>query len=315
MSANLPCPPGLAVRRLRPSQKNPFGRREGRRFHLGESTCRPPKLLPRIYRVGLSEAEIARHLDLFKATRQAKSENFDSLRLVLKAALVSPRFLFREETRTQKGDFSKPYPLDDFALANRLSYFLWSSMPDDALWQRAVSERLRSNLKRKFVVCSPIPRPMLSSAILPANGCSFATWKGPIPTGSLSIFTNELRQALRKETELFFSHLLRENRPVSEFLTANYTFSNNKLADYYKLEGKFDESFKKVSLSGEKRLQRGGIYPMLRSLPLLQTQLTRRSSEADGFWIICWGLRPKSLLLEYLNWRRRHREKTCIDSS
>ena len=103
--------------------------------------------------------------------------------------------------------------------------------------------------------------------------------------GRFPIFTNDLRRALRKETELFFSHLLRENRPVSEFLTANYTFSNNKLADYYKLEGKFDESFKKVSLSGEKRLQRGGILSHA-SILTVTSNPTRTSPVKRGRWVL-----------------------------
>ena len=162
------------------------------------------KLLPRIYRVGLSEAEIARHLDLFKATRQAKAENFDSLRLVLKAALVSPRFLFREETRTQKGDFSKPYPLDDFALANRLSYFLWSSMPD----RRSLAEGCLRNAEVKF---EEEVRRMLADPKTNAFISNFTgQWlqlrdleRSNPDQDRFPIFTNELRQALRKETELF----------------------------------------------------------------------------------------------------------------
>jgi hypothetical protein len=244
------------------------------------------KLLPRIYRVGLSETDITRHLDLFKVTRQAKSENFDSLRLVLKAALVSPRFLFREETRTQKDDFSKPYPLDDFALANRLSYFLWSSMPDDVLWHRAVSGTLRSNLEEEVRRMLADPKTNAFISNFTGQWLQLRDLERSNPDqGRFPIFTNELRQALRKETELFFSHLLRENRPVSEFLTANYTFSNNKLADYYKLEGKFDESFKKVSLSGEKRLQRGGILSHA-SILTITSNPTRTSPVKRGRWVL-----------------------------
>ena len=180
------------------------------------------KLLPRIYRVGLSETEIARHLDLFKATRQAKSENFDSLRLVLKAALVSPRFLFREETRIQKDDFSKPYPLDDFALANRLSYFLWSSMPDDVLWQRAVSGTLRSNLKRSSSYArrskdqcfhQQFHRPMAAASRLGKIQSRF---------GSLSSLYERPASGPEEGNGTFFLPSSSENRPVSEFLTANY---------------------------------------------------------------------------------------------
>ena len=98
-------------------------------------------------------------------------------------------------------------------------------------------------------------------------------------------FTNELRESMRMETELFFSHLLRENKPISEFLTANYTFSNKKLADYYKLEGKFDSEFKKVLLSGVNRMQRGGLLSHS-SILTITSNPTRTSPVKRGRWVL-----------------------------
>ena len=156
---------------------------------------------------------------------------------------------------------------------------------------------------------------MLSSAISPANGCSFATWKDPIPIWVAFQSLRRPASGPEEGNELFFSIFFGRTDRFRVF-DGNHTFSNNKLADYYKLEGKFDESFKKVSLSGEKRLQRGGILSHASILTVTSNPTRpRRSSEADGFWIICWGLRPKSLRLEYLNWRRLHRERPCNDSS
>jgi hypothetical protein len=131
----------------------------------------------------LSESEIARHLELFKVAKQGKTGSFEALRVVLKAALVSPRFLFREEARIDSRSEVEAYPLDDFALANRLSYFLWSSLPDEKLWERARSGTLRTHLEKRFAACLPTPKPMRSSAILPVNGYSFVTWKCQTPTG------------------------------------------------------------------------------------------------------------------------------------
>ena len=244
------------------------------------------KLLPRIYRVGLSEREIARHLDLFNATREGGGGNFEALRVALKAALVSPRFLFREETRMDKDGGAKSYPLDDFALASRLSYFLWSSLPDDALWQRARSGTLRSNLGMEV-------RRMLAD---PKTDAFIANFTGQwlqlrdLETSNpdrrrFPSFTDELREVMRKETELFFSHLLRENRPISEFLTADYTFSNKKLADYYKLEGVFDNEFRKVLLSGANRKQRGGVLSHS-SILTITSNPTRTSPVKRGRWVL-----------------------------
>lgn len=244
------------------------------------------KLLPRIYRVRLSEQEIARHLDFFKATREGKGGNFDALRIVLKAALVSPRFLFREETRTDKRDFTKPYPLDDFALASRLSYFLWSSLPDDELWKRALSGNLRSNLGKEARRMLADPKTDAFIANFTGQWLQLRDLEMSNPDrGRFPIFSDELRGVMRQETELFFAHLLRENRPISEFLTANYTFSNKKLADYYKLEGKFDNAFRKVSLNGANRQQRGGLLSHS-SILTITSNPTRTSPVKRGRWVL-----------------------------
>jgi len=244
------------------------------------------KLLPRIYRVGLSEHEIARHLDLFNVTREGKGGNFDALRVVLKAALVSPRFLFREETRTDKRDSAKPYPLDDFALANRLSYFLWSSLPDEVLWQRALDGTLRSNLGKEVRRMLADPKTDAFIANFTGQWLQLRDLEMSNPDRRrFPVFSDELRGLMRQETELFFSHLLRENRPISEFLTANYTFSNKKLADYYKLEGKFDNAFKKVSLSGANRKQRGGLLSHS-SILTITSNPTRTSPVKRGRWVL-----------------------------
>ncbi len=244
------------------------------------------KLLPRIYRVELSEPEIARHLDLFNITKKGKGGNFDALRVVLKAALVSPRFLFREETRTDNGDSIKAYPLDDLALANRLSYFLWSSLPDEGLWQRARAGTLRSNLGEEVRRMLADPKTDAFIANFTGQWLQLRDLEMSNPDRRrFPIFSDELRGVMRQETELFFAHLLRENRPISEFLTANYTFSNKRLADYYKLEGKFDNAFKKVSLNGLNRKQRGGLLSHS-SILTITSNPTRTSPVKRGRWVL-----------------------------
>ena len=243
------------------------------------------KLLPRIYRVGLTETEIARHLDLFKATKQAKSENFDSLRLVLKAALVSPRFLFREETRTQKT--ISPSRIRLMILPWRTDCLIFFGVPCRT---RSLAEGCLGNAEVKF------GRGSSSYARRSKDQCFHQQFHRPMAAasrlgkiqsrfGSLSNLYERPASGPEEGNGTFFSHLLRENRPVSEFLTANYTFSNNKLADYYKLEGKFDESFKKVSLSGEKRLQRGGILSHA-SILTVTSNPTRTSPVKRGRWVL-----------------------------
>jgi hypothetical protein len=244
------------------------------------------KLLPRIYRVGLSESEISRHLELFKVTKQGQTGNFEALRVVLKAALISPRFIFREETKTNLDKKQKAYLLDDFALANRLSYFLWSSLPDDALWQRALSGTLRSNLAKEARRMLDDPKSEAFTTNFTGQWLQLRDLEMSNPDRRrFPNFSDGLRSDMRKETEYFFTYLLRENRPISEFLTANYTFSNKKLADYYKLDGKFDDKFKKVSLSGVNRTQRGGLLSHS-SILTITSNPTRTSPVKRGRWVL-----------------------------
>jgi hypothetical protein len=244
------------------------------------------KLLPRIYRLPLSESEFSRHIDLFKESRTGKGGDFEALRVVLKAALVSPRFLFREETSTGSGDLAKAYPLDDFALANRLSYFLWSSLPDEALWQKARSGTLRPNLEKEVHRMIADPKTDAFVANFTGQWLQLRDLEMSNPDRRrFPIFSDELREVMRKETENFFAFLLRKNRPISEFLTAGYTFSNEKLADYYKLEGKFDNEFRKVLLSGVNRKQRGGLLSHS-SILTITSNPTRTSPVKRGRWVL-----------------------------
>jgi mono/diheme cytochrome c family protein len=244
------------------------------------------KLLPRIYRFPLSESELSRHVDLFEASRNEKAGNFEALRVVLKAALVSPRFLFREEARPSASDLPKVYPLDDFALANRLSYFLWSSLPDEALWQKAKSGTLRGNLDMEVRRMVADPKTDAFIANFTGQWLQLRDLEMSNPDRRrFPSFTDDLRSAMRKETEYFFGYLLRENRPVSEFLTADYTFSNQKLANYYKFEGKFENEFRKVFLNGINRKQRGGLLSHS-SILTITSNPTRTSPVKRGRWVL-----------------------------
>ena len=244
------------------------------------------KLLPRIYRFPLSASELRRHVDLFEASKKDKAGNFEALRVVLKAALVSPRFLFREEARPSASDLPKAYPLDDFALANRLSYFLWSSLPDETLWQKAKSGTLRGNLEKEVRRMVADPKTDAFIANFTGQWLQLRDLEMSNPDRRrFPTFSDDLRSAMRKETEHFFGYLLRENRPVSEFLTADYTFSNQKLANYYKFEGKFENEFRKVFLNGINRKQRGGLLSHS-SILTITSNPTRTSPVKRGRWVL-----------------------------
>lgn len=186
-----------------------------------------------------------------------RNEQFErGVREAFSAILTSPRFLFRAELQPQPNDPKSIHPLDEFALASRLSYFLWLSLPDEELRTLASEGKLRTNLE-------PQVRRMLAD---PKSARFFEDFPGqwlrtrnvlmtPITKRDEEI--NALRGAMKRETEMLFEHIARNDRDLLELVTADYTFVDRPLADFYKLKGYEGEGFQKVSLSKESR--RGGI--------------------------------------------------------
>ena len=184
------------------------------------------------------------------------------LELVIQAMLVSPHFLFRIEHDPDPEDPSRVHPVSDIELASRLSYFLWSSMPDDELLALAEAGRLRAS----GVLDAQVER-MLDD---PRSGALAANFAGQwLEIRNLDVvepdpetfpqWNPDLRDAMRAETRLFFQHVLRENRPLQEFLDAGYTFLNGRLAAFYGIDGVDGAEFRRIELSGEQREQRGGL--------------------------------------------------------
>ena len=105
--------------------------------------------LPRIYRSPLDPSQFDRHISLYKKMKQKGLNPLESLRQTFKAALISPNFIFREEKKLKVNSSTQPRLLDEYALAHRMSYFLWSSVPDDELWDLATQGKLRANLQEE----------------------------------------------------------------------------------------------------------------------------------------------------------------------
>lgn len=241
-------------------------------------------LAMRAYRRPVAAAEVERLLQLFDRS-QAEHESFeDSVRLMVQGLLVSPHFLFRAELHSHPAGPDRE-ELDSFALASRLSYFLWSSMPDEELFQLAQKDRLRDP-ETLAAQCLRLLRNPKASA-LTANFAgqwlqlrSLARFS-PDPA-RFPNFDDELRQAMVRETELFFEHMLREGRPVVEFLTADYTFLNERLARHYGISGVQGAHFRRVQLSTP---QRGGLLTH-GSVLAVTSNPTRTSPVKRGKWIL-----------------------------
>ncbi|SVD21595.1 uncharacterized protein METZ01_LOCUS374449, partial [marine metagenome] len=209
----------------------------------------------------------------------------EAIRLPLKAVLVSPRFLFRAESQPKPDDTKAVHPLDEFALASRLSFFLWSTMPDERLFELAAKGQLRANLPAEVrrMLAHDKARELTENFAgqwLQLRDLDLVT---PDPK-RFPVFDGKLRKAMRAETETFFHYLLRENRPVTEFLDADYTFINAPLARHYGLSSKFGDGLQRVSLK-ERGLPRRGVLTHA-SVLTLTSNPTRTSPVKRGKWVL-----------------------------
>ncbi len=209
-------------------------------------------LARRAYRRPVTSTDMEPLLKLYESGRS--SGTFETgIEHALRLILASPSFLFRTESAPPPGAV---VPVTDVELASRLSFFLWSSVPDDELLRVAEEGRLRD-----AVVLQEQIRRMLGDPKSQALVENFAgQWlklrnlRNHIPNpGDLPNFTNELRWAFWRETELFFESIMREDRNVLEFLTADYTFVNERLARHYGIPSVYGSHFRRVAIPGEAR--------------------------------------------------------------
>jgi hypothetical protein len=237
------------------------------------------------YRRPVTRAEVAA-LTRFVAMAKANGQNTEQgIQLALQAMLVSPNFLFRIEHDASPTDPTKVHPVTDVELASRLSYFLWSGMPDDELLGLAEAGKLRA----PGVLDAQVKR-MLADPKSSALAENFAgQWLElrnldvvkPDPQKFLE-WGPELRDAMKTETRLFFDYALRENRPLADFLDARYTFLNDRLAKFYGIPDVKGPDFRKVDLATD---QRGGILSQAGVLTV-SSYPTRTSVVIRGKYIL-----------------------------
>ena len=242
-------------------------------------------LARRAYRRPVTRAEVAA-LAKFAAMAKAEGQSVEQgIQLAIQAMLVSPHFLFRIERDLDPTDPSKVHKISDLELASRLSYFLWTSMPDDDLLSVAESGKLR----QRGVLESQVKR-MLADERSSALADNFAgQW---LETRNLDSITPdpkkfpewgpELRDSMKTETRLFFESILRENRPLSEFLDAKYTFLDERLAKHYGIEGVSGGNFRRVELTTD---QRGGLLSHA-SILSISSYPTRTSPVIRGKYLL-----------------------------
>jgi hypothetical protein len=242
-------------------------------------------LARRAYRRPVSKADTDQ---LMKFIQMAKDNGEDAehgIQLALEAMLVSPHFLFRIERDANPTDASKIHRVSDVELASRISYFLWSSLPDEELLGLAEKGTLHQpavlDLQLKRMLADP------KSSALAENFAG--QWLEIRNLDSVKpdldkflLWGPELKNAMMTETRLFFNHILQQNRPLSEFLDAKYTYLNERLARFYGIQGVTGPEFRKVDLTGG---QRGGILSQA-SVLTVSSYPTRTSPTIRGKYIL-----------------------------
>ncbi len=242
-------------------------------------------LAHRAWRRPVTRPEVAGLMKFVKMGQADGGSVEQGLQLALEAMLVSPNFLFRIERDPDPLDPTKVHRISDVELASRLSYFLWSSMPDDQLLGLAETHKLHEP-----VVLDAQIRRLLDDDRSAALAANFAgQWLEtrnldsvkPDP-GKFPEWGPELRDAMKTETRMFFEAMLRENRPIPEFLDANFTFLNERLAKHYGISGVQGEDFRRVDLTTD---QRGGVLSHA-SVLTVSSYPTRTSPVIRGKYVL-----------------------------
>ena len=243
------------------------------------------KFLPRAFRRPVTKDEIAKYARLVEfAVKQG--DGFErGMQVALQGILVSPHFLFRIESDRDPNDPTKRRSLNDYEIATRLSYFLWSSMPDDELF--AVAKK--GTLHKPAVLEQQVKRMLKVSrgkSLVDNFGSQWLNLRildeitpdrKRFPT-----FNARLRRDMRQETELFFAEVIREDRSILDFLDARFTYLNERLAKHYGIAGVKGDKFRRVKLTGN---QRAGVLTHA-SILTITSNPTRTSPVKRGKWIL-----------------------------
>ena len=242
-------------------------------------------LMRRAYRRPISDADLKKPLELYRTAKSA--DGFDAgIEMGISVVLTSPEFLFRIERDPAGVAPGAPYPLSDLELATRLSFFLWSSVPDDELLDAAI----KGDLDKPAVLEKQVTRMLADprSENLVTNFASQWLHLRNLDTITPDMrlfpdFDDNLRQAFRQETEMLVDSVIRENRSVLDLLRANYTFVNERLAKHYGIPNVYGSRFRKITFGED--AERGGLLRQ-GSILMVTSYTTRTSPVIRGKWVL-----------------------------
>lgn len=242
-------------------------------------------LAHRAYRRPVTKPEIDELVRLVARVQQDGDSFEEGLCLAIERMLISPSFLFRIE-HDPPARSRVPVALSPHELATRLSYFLWSSMPDDELLGLADAGKLSDARAVEAQVRRMLQDPK-AFALVENFGGQWLQFRAleshTVERKAFQHFTNYTRMSMQRETELFFEHIVREDRSVLDFIEAQYTFLNQRLADYYGIPGVEGTEFRKVTLPPESHRQ--GVITQA-SVLTVSSYANRTSPVVRGKWLL-----------------------------
>jgi mono/diheme cytochrome c family protein len=252
-----------------------------------ESTCARQiiaTLTRHAYRTPVQDADIQPILDFYKSSR--RDGTFErGIQSALQLILASPKFVFRVEQDPPNVPPGGIYRISDVELASRLSFFLWSSIPDEELLTAASQGRLRDRAELERQVRRMLADPKSSALVTNFAGQWLQTrnLKTLLPNSDdFPDFDDNLRQAFARETELFFESVMREDRNVVDLLTAYYSLINERLARHYGIPGVYGSQFRRMVLTDDVRkglLGKGSVLAVT-------SHATRTSPVLRGKWVL-----------------------------
>jgi len=248
----------------------------------------------RAYRQPASASDVNRVMEFYRAGR--KGGTFESgIQLALQRVLASPKFVLRVERDPDGVPEGTAYRISDIELATRLSFFLWSSIPDDELLTLASQEKLRNPMVLEQQVRRMLGDPRARALVdnFAAQWLQLRNLQRVTPDNDLfPEFDDNLRQSFRREVEMLFATIMREDSSVLDLLTADYTFVDERLARHYGIPNVYGSQFRRVPVTDEARKGLLGKGAML----LVTSNADRTSPVVRGKWILdnLLGMPPPS---------------------
>jgi hypothetical protein len=276
-----------------PSRRRLFICRPAGRDQAEEDKCAATILstaMRRAYRRPVTKADVDEAMAFYQKGRgggsRAEGDFDDGITMALTAILINPQFLLRVESDPKKVPADGVYRVSDLELASRLSFFLWSSIPDDELLDAAIGGKLSrpGGLEQQARRMLADPRSFNLATNFAGQWLRLRNIDSLTPSTTLfRDFDDNLRQAFRQETELFFDSVLREDRSILTFIRSDYTFLNERLARHYGVPNVYGSRFRRVALTPESK--RGGLLRQ-GSVLSVTSYATRTSAVLRGVLVL-----------------------------